>query len=205
MRLHLASGNPGKLREHLSLARGAWERQGRPPLELVSAAETGGMPKVPEDTGTFEGNVRQKAEALRARLPAGSWVLADDSGLCVDALGGAPGVDSAVYAGPAGDSAANLEKLVREMRSVPEGLRAAHFFCLLLVLGPDGADRSFTGRCEGRLLFEPRGAGGFGYDPLFVPEGSSVSFGELPEAEKNELSHRARAWAKLADWLASLG
>ncbi|HVW21102.1 MAG TPA: non-canonical purine NTP pyrophosphatase [Opitutaceae bacterium] len=203
MRLHLASANPGKLREHLSLARALLERRGLPPIELVSAAAVGGMPAVPEDTGTFEGNVRQKAEALRARLPAEAWVLADDSGLCVDALGGAPGVDSAVYAGPEGDSAANLAKLVREMRPVPGGLRAAHFVCLLLLLGPGGVDRSFTGRCEGRLLLEPSGAGGFGYDPLFVPAGASASFGELPEAEKNELSHRARAWAKLADWLSA--
>src|SRR3954470_24532873 len=114
MKFYLASGNAHKVAELQSLADAS-----KMPIEIVSARAVGGMPAVVEDTGTFVGNARKKAEALRSKLPAGSWALADDSGVCVDALGGAPGVESAYYAGPQGDSAANLAKLVRVMRDVP--------------------------------------------------------------------------------------
>ena len=167
----------------------------------MSAREVGGMPPVVEDAGTFEGNARKKALALRARLPADAWALADDSGLCVDALGGAPGVESAYYAGPQGDGAANLAKLVATMRGVPEADRGAHFRCVLLLAGPGGAEHLFDGRCVGRLLREPRGGAGFGYDPLFVAKGNIQTFSEMTEKEKNRVSHRARAWARLGEWL----
>jgi XTP/dITP diphosphohydrolase len=200
MRLFLASGNPNKARELQAMADG---RGGG--VEVASAADVGGMPHVDEDTGTFEGNARKKALALRSRLPADAWVLADDSGLCVAALGGLPGVDSAYYAGPEGDSAANLAKLVDVMRGVPEGRRAAEFVCVLFVAGPDGLEKAFTGRCAGRLAFVPRGSGGFGYDPLFVPEGFETTLAEMPPQEKNRLSHRGKAWASCVDWLAARG
>ena len=161
------------------------------------------MPAVAEDTGTFRGNAQKKARALCSRLPPGAWALADDSGLCVAALHGAPGVDSAYYAGPQGDPAANLAKLIREMRSVPEPERAAYFVCVLFLAGPAGREEAFEGRCEGRLLAEPRGAAGFGYDPLFVPAGRQHTFAELGEFEKSALSHRALAWEKLDAWLAA--
>jgi len=196
MRIFLASGNAYKAVEFQTLA----DASGLP-LRIVPAAAAGGMPPVVEDAGTFEGNARKKALALRARLPAGAWALADDSGLCVDALGGAPGVESAYYAGPQGDSAANLRKLVVAMRSVPEAARRAHFTCVLVLAGPGGTEQIFEGRCDGRLLDEPRGGAGFGYDPLFVPDGYTESFAELGEAVKNSLSHRGRAWAQLASWL----
>jgi XTP/dITP diphosphohydrolase len=195
LKLYLASGNAHKAAELQALA----ERDSLP-LEIVSARAVGGMPPVAEEAGTFAGNARKKALALRARLPAGGWVLADDSGLCVDALGGGPGVESAYFAGPAGDPAANLGKLVALMREVPEAKRRAHFVCVLLVAGPDGAEQVFEGRCEGGLLREPRGGSGFGYDPLFVPDGHDRSFAELGDAVKNGVSHRARAWAQLAQW-----
>ena len=153
-----------------------------------------------EDTGTFIGNARKKAKALHARLPAGSYVVADDSGVCVDALNGAPGVESAYYAGPQGDSAANLVKLAQVMREVPEQRRTAQFFCMLLVITPQGNERVFEGRCPGRLLREPRGGTGFGYDPLFVPEGYKQTYAELGDEIKGRISHRALAWASLADW-----
>jgi XTP/dITP diphosphohydrolase len=196
MQLHLASGNAHKAEEFRALAAGSGLK-----ATIVSAREVGGMPTVAEDTGTFAGNARQKALALRARLPAGSWVLADDSGLCVDALGGAPGVESAYFAGPAGDGAANLVKLVRELAGVPDERRTGHFVCLLLLAGPEGREFTFEGRCHGRLRREPRGGAGFGYDPLFVPDGEVLTFAELGDAAKNRLSHRARAWAGLAAWL----
>jgi XTP/dITP diphosphohydrolase len=195
MKLFLASGNPHKVGEFQSLADASGLR-----VEIVSAAAVGGMPAVVEDAGTFEGNARKKALALRTRLPAEAWALADDSGLCVDALGGAPGVESAYYAGPQGDSAANLEKLVEAMREAPDAQRGSHFMCVLVLAGP-GGEFIFEGRCDGQLLQAPRGEGGFGYDPLFVPEGYTQSFSELGSEIKNRLSHRARAWEKLAEWL----
>jgi XTP/dITP diphosphohydrolase len=172
-------------------------------LEVVAATHVGGMPPVDEDTGTFLGNARKKAAALRERLPADAWALADDSGLCVEALGGAPGVESAYYAGPRGDSAANLAKLVEVMRGVPEAARRAEFACILVLMGPGALERSFEGRCPGRLVNEPRGVGGFGYDPLFVADGFDRTLAELPQEVKNRISHRGRAWADCVGWLAA--
>jgi XTP/dITP diphosphohydrolase len=199
-RLYLASGNAHKVAELQALANAA-----HVPVEIISARSVGGMPAVPEDTGTFVGNARQKAVALRAKLPADAWVLADDSGVCVDALDGAPGVDSAYYAGPQGDPVANLAKLVTVMREVPETNRGAQFRCVLLVAGPGGAEQVFEGICAGRLLYTPRGNAGFGYDPLFVPTGYQASYAELGDDVKNRISHRARAWALCAAWLRSRG
>jgi len=161
------------------------------------------MPAVVEDTGTFLGNAQKKARALQARLPAGGWALADDSGLCVDSLAGAPGVESAYFAGPKSDDAANLRRLIEVMRDVPDDRRGAHYVCVLVLAGPAGAEQVFEGHCDGRLAREPRGQGGFGYDPLFVPEGYERTFAELGDAIKHHLSHRARAWASLAEWLKS--
>lgn len=199
MRLFLASGNAHKAAELQALANASGVD-----VEIVSARAVGGMPAVVEDAGTFVGNARKKAHALRAKLPPDGLALADDSGLCVDALGGGPGVESAYYAGPNGDSAANLAKLVTVMKDVPAGRRAAYFVCVLVVLGPGNEEHVFEGRCLGRLQLQPRGGAGFGYDPLFVPDGYDVSFAELGDDVKNTISHRARAWANLADWLRGL-
>ena len=198
MKLFLASANAHKAAELQGLADLA-----ALPVEIISARVVGGMPAVAEDTGTFAGNARKKALALRAKLPAEAWVIADDSGLCVDALDGGPGVESAYYAGPQGESAANLAKLVAMMRDVPDGRRGAHFVCVLLVAGPAGTEQLFEGVCGGELLRAPRGGAGFGYDPLFVPTGHAQTFAELGDATKNKLSHRARAWAKFAAWVRS--
>jgi XTP/dITP diphosphohydrolase len=196
LKFFLASGNAHKVAELQSLAHASGL-----PIEIVSARAVGGMPSVEEDTGTFIGNARKKARALHAQLPVGSWALADDSGVCVDALEGAPGVESAYYAGPQGDARANLAKLIDVMRDVPDGRRAARFYCVLIALGPDGAEQVFEGACEGRLIREPRGQAGFGYDPIFVPDGYTDTYAELGDAAKNEISHRARAFAKLAEWV----
>ncbi len=198
MILHLASGNAHKAQEMQRLADET-PASARLGLRVVPAVR---MPPVDEDTGTFVGNARKKAQALQATLPADAWVLADDSGVCVDALGGAPGVESAYFAGPQGDPAANLRQLAEVMRDVPEGARAARFVCVLLLRGPGGVEQVFEGRCEGVLGREPRGGKGFGYDPLFVPEGFACTYAELDESQKNAISHRGRAWAKLAAWLA---
>lgn len=199
MIIHLASGNAHKAQEMQRLAdeTPATAQRG---VRVVAAVK---MPKVNEDTGTFIGNARKKAVALQETLPPSAWVLADDSGVCVDALGGAPGVESAYFAGPQGDSAANLRKLTEVMRAVPHGQRAARFVCVLLLRGPGGVEAVFEGRCEGVLGLEPRGGQGFGYDPLFVPAGFERTYAEISESEKNAISHRGRAWAQLAAWLAS--
>jgi len=128
-------------------------------------------------------------------------VLADDSGVCVEALEGAPGVESAYYAGPQHDSAANLRKLEEAMRGVPPGRRGACFLCTLVLLGPSGVEHAVEGRCEGTLRSEPAGGNGFGYDPLFEPAGYTQTYAELDEETKNRISHRGRAFARLAEWL----
>lgn len=195
MKIHLATGNLHKAWEMQALADAS-----RLPVQIVAP---GVMPPVLEDTGTFAGNARKKAAALKAALAAGSWVLADDSGLCVDALDGAPGVESAYYAGPQGDGVANLQKLTEVMQHVPDGQRGAHFVCVLVLLGPDGLERVFEGRCEGTLCRKPAGDFGFGYDPLFVPEGCTTTYAGLSDAAKNKISHRGGAWLKLVEWLES--
>ncbi len=202
MKLYFASGNAHKAAELQRLADGGEGGAGW--IEIVSAHAVGGMPPVVEDTGTFVGNARKKAQALKSKLRAEEWALADDSGLCVDALGGAPGVESAYYAGPQGDGAANLQKLQRVMAGIPAGERGAHFVCVLLLIGPDERELVFEGLCAGRLLEAPSGGAGFGYDPLFVPEGFEQSFAALGDAAKAKLSHRARAWKKLATGLREL-
>lgn len=191
--LHLASGNRHKAEEFQRLADGSGLA-----VRIVPASP---MPGVVEDAGTFAGNARKKALALQALLPPGSWVLADDSGVCVDALGGAPGVESAYFAGPEHDAAANLRKLAEVMRAVPDGRRAARFVCVLLLRGPGDAEQVFEGRCEGVLACEPAGGRGFGYDPLFIPDGFDRTYAQISEDEKNRISHRGRAWAQLAAWL----
>lgn len=196
VKIYLASGNTHKAAELQALAD-----QSKLPIEIVSARAVGGMPQVNEDTGTFLGNARKKALALRGKLPPDAWALADDSGLCVDALGGAPGVESAYYAGPQGDGAANLAKLIAVMQDVPEARRSAHFICVLVLIAPEGNEQVFGGACDGVLRREPRGGAGFGYDPVFVPNGYTQTYAELGEDVKNQISHRARAWAKLAAWL----
>ncbi|HKB92161.1 MAG TPA: RdgB/HAM1 family non-canonical purine NTP pyrophosphatase [Opitutaceae bacterium] len=200
MKLYLASGNAHKVQEMNTLAAASGL-----PVEILSAKAVGGMPSVEEDTGTFIGNARKKALALKTKLPDDAWVLADDSGICVDALNGAPGVESAYYAGPQGDSAANLRKLVEVMRGVPDELRGAEFVCVLLLRGPKNEEHIFEGRTHGRLRYDPAGGAGFGYDPLFIPDGFEKTFAELSEAEKNRTSHRGRAWIKLAEWLRGPG
>lgn len=197
MKLFLASGNAHKVGEFQALAAAA----GLDQLEIASARALGGMPAVVEDTGTFIGNARRKAAALRPLAPAEAWVLADDSGVCVDALDGAPGVESAYFAGPQGDAAANLQKLVATLRGIPDERRGAQFVCVLVLMGPDGVEHVFEGQCRGRLRQEPAGGAGFGYDPIFTPDGYTQSYAELGDDVKNRISHRARAFAAMVAWL----
>lgn len=156
---------------------------------------------VPEETGhTFADNARLKALAACSLAGPDAWVLADDSGLEVDALDGAPGVDSALYSGRHGDDAGHRAKLLGELERVgahrPEA-RRARFKCVLVLARAGRVEGEFTGAVEGTIAPFESGSGGFGYDPLFVPEGQQATFGQLPPEVKNTLSHRARALAAL--------
>jgi len=184
------------------------------PFGFLTLDDFPAAPKVVEDADTFAGNATKKAVELArwlqdrnvGRAPAPDYVLADDSGLEVDALNGAPGVHSARFA--AGDGkenspdAENNAKLLRLLQDVPQERRTGRFRCVLaLVPVGEPAARIFAGACEGRIQWAASGHGGFGYDPLFVPDGFAQSFAELGEEVKNRLSHRARALAKLKAFL----
>lgn len=196
MRIVLASGNAGKVIELEQLLAGS-------DVELVAQSSLG-VDDADETGLTFIENALIKARhAARATgLPA----LADDSGICVDALSGAPGLYAARYAGTHGDSAANNAKLLRELGGVPPERRSAYFIAVLVLLrhADDPAPLIAEGRWHGRILEAPRGDGGFGYDPLFLPDGHDVSAAELGPARKNRLSHRGQALALLKARFAEL-
>ena len=195
MTVYLASNNPHKARELQALAG-----VGRRPFALRTAKDIGGMPDVAEDTGTFEGNAKVKARALHRQAPQGCGVLSDDSGLCVDALGGLPGVESAYFAGKAGNPKANLDLLIERLKGVSPARRTAHFVCVLVFIDPTGREFLFEGRCDGTLLERPEGSQGFGYDPLFVPAGHKATFSAMAPETKNSLSARGRAWTAFTSW-----
>ena len=177
-----ATGNTHKLRE----IRAILEPVG---CRVLGAAEVGGIPEVLEDGDSFEANAIKKAtEVARAKR---CFVLADDSGLEVEALGGAPGIYSSRYAGEEADDARNLAKLLQSLDGV--SARAARFVCVVAVAGPDGVVGTARGEVTGRIIDAPRGCNGFGYDPVFVPEGYAKTFAEFPAATKNGISHRRAA------------
>jgi XTP/dITP diphosphohydrolase len=161
------------------------------------------VPDVVEDADTYLGNARLKATAIATA--AGAPALADDSGLEVDALDGAPGVHSARFSGPGATYATNVDRLLRDLDGVPDQRRTARFRCVIVVQWPDGREVDVEGVVEGRIAFDRVGAGGFGYDPVFIPdEGDGRTFGEMTRDEKHALSHRGRALRALADVLAHL-
>lgn len=175
--------------------------------EFRTLSEAGLVSDPAEDADSFEGNSRIKAEAARATAQADGLacaVLADDSGLEVDALDGAPGVYSSRYAGADGDDAANNAKLLAELAEVPDGKRTARFACTLVFIDEDGAETVARGTVEGAIGHEPRGEEGFGYDPLFFPDafGGKRTLAEVSQAEKNAISHRGCALRALRDKLA---
>ena len=196
MKLVLASGNAGKLAELRDLLAGSG-------VELIAQSELG-IGDAEETGSTFVENAILKAR--HAARASGMAALADDSGLCVDALGGAPGLYSARYAGVHGDNAANNAKLLRELEGVPDAQRAAHFTCVLALLrrADDPDPIIATGRWPGRVLHAPRGEHGFGYDPVFLPDdGGGLGSAELEPALKNRISHRGQALAILKTALAN--
>lgn len=194
-KLYLASGNAHKAEElaRLLAAQGVG-------VEVHSARELGGMPEVDENASTFEGNGLLKALALYPKVPQGCGVLADDSGLEVTSLKGAPGVRSARYAGEHATDADNRRKLLEVLRGVRPEKRRAAFRCCLVLIDPQGEQTVFNGISHGTLLDEERGEGGFGYDRLFVPEGEQRTYAEMTPEEKGKTSHRAKAVRQLVEW-----
>ncbi len=188
-RLVIASNNAGKIREIKAILGARFP-------SIVSMAEAGLHMDIEETGATFEENAILKARAVA--LACGGPALADDSGLAVDALGGAPGIYSARYSG--GDDQDNNDKLLREMQGMAD--RRARYVCAMALAHPDGMVLTAEGRCEGIIGTEPRGKRGFGYDPLFLVEGyDGQTMAELPDEEKNCISHRKRAIEALLDKL----
>jgi XTP/dITP diphosphohydrolase len=196
MRLVLASSNHGKLVEIREVLSGL-------DIELIAQADLG-IDDADETATTFVENALLKARhaARTSGLPA----LGDDSGICVDSLGGAPGLYSARYAGAHGNARANIDKLLSELRDVPEARRTAHFYCVIVLLrsADDPAPLIAEGRWHGRILDAPRGDGGFGYDPVFYDPGLRIGAAELDASIKNRVSHRGQALARMRELLSSV-
>ncbi|HET9581700.1 MAG TPA: RdgB/HAM1 family non-canonical purine NTP pyrophosphatase [Gemmatimonadota bacterium] len=191
-RLVLATSNPDKTREIEELFRGL-------PVRIVRVTEVAPGWLVDETAGSLEGNALLKARA--AREASGEPAIADDTGLFVAALGGAPGVRSARFAGPGASYADNVRRLLDALAGRPAGERIAVFRTAVALVRPDGGERVFVGELEGRILEAPRGEGGFGYDPVFHLPGEGVTLAEMPLRRKNEISHRARAFRAARDFL----
>ena len=190
MKIIFATGNPGKLREAAEVLGEAFE--------LVTPASLGITEDIPETGSTLQENSLQKARYLyeRTALPC----FADDTGLEVDALGGAPGIHTARYAGPGHDNNANMEKLLSELLHTKN--RKARFHTVITLILPDGQPRYFEGFCEGAIATRKAGCGGFGYDPVFLPDAyPGRTLAEVSEEEKNAVSHRGNALRALAAWL----
>ena len=201
--LVLATRNAAKLRELARILAGE-DPDGQ--IRLAGLDSFPDAPDVPETGATFEANALLKARAIAARtgLPA----VADDSGLCVDALNGMPGVFSARWAGGHGDDQANLNLVLAQVADVPDARLGARFVCAAALVAPaeDGNPREWvvTGQVDGRLIRVPRGTGGFGYDPIFVPDGFEQTTAEMTAEAKDAISHRGRAFRALAPFIFSL-
>jgi XTP/dITP diphosphohydrolase len=198
MEIVLATRNKKKIEEIRRITAGL-------PISILSLDNFPDCPETVEDRDTFEGNAVKKA--IEVCTCTGKPALADDSGLEVDALGGAPGVYSARYAGNEGggnNDVRNYEKLLVELKNVPDEKRGARFVCCMALAFPDGLVKTFFGYVEGRIGHKPKGETGFGYDPVFIPKNYKATFAEMSGNEKDKLSHRGKALMKLASFLQSL-
>ncbi len=191
-KLYLASANKGKRRELAALAQADG-------VELALLPDYNRLPRFPESEASFALNALEKA--LHYSHLGDALILADDSGIVVDALGGAPGVHSARYAGPQVRNEDNNRKLLEELKGLPEEKRAARYVCVIALARQDRILGVFSDSCDGRILAAPRGQGGFGYDPLFYFPPLQQTMAELGVEEKNRHSHRGKAFRKLLDYL----
>lgn len=196
MKLVVATGNRNKVREI------ADKYAGMRGVELLGLDSFPGMPEVIEDGESFRENALKKALAVVKHT--GGAAMADDSGLAVDALQGRPGIYSARYGGPGLNDADRNRRLLDEMVLVPDGGRTARFICVIVIALPDGSVFTAEGSCEGSIAREPRGDGGFGYDPVFIPAGRTITMAQIPLEEKNRISHRALALDQARGIISSL-
>jgi XTP/dITP diphosphohydrolase len=196
-RLVLATANQPKLAELTRILAAE-----HVDIDLAGLGGFPGAPDIPETGATFVANALLKARAIAAftGLPS----VADDSGLCCDALNGMPGVLSARWAGRHGSDAANLSLVLGQLSDVPDERRGAHFYCIAALVRPTGEETLSSGTLRGRLIREPRGQNGFGYDPIFVPDGEERTTAEMSPAEKDTISHRGRAFRGLTEAIAAL-
>lgn len=197
MKLWVATHNKGKAEEFKRLFEGL-------PVELHMASEIRSFTPPPETGKTFLENAQIKARSLKSVVDDGDWVVSDDSGICVEGLGGLPGVHSARYAGDRASSAENNAKIIKMVHIRTPTNRNAQFECTLVLIGPDRKETVFTGIAKGTIATKETGKTGFGYDPVFIPEGKTQTFAEMPYAEKNTLSHRYQAAQKLKEHLKTL-
>lgn len=191
----IATTNQGKIEEIRNLVKGL-------PAVFLSLSEVPDIPEVVEDGTTFEENALKKARTVAQST--GMATLADDSGLCVDALNGRPGVHSARYAGEDASDEDKYRRILAEMQDVPDSQRSARFECALALVAPDGEERLFRGVCKGLITRAPRGSSGFGYDPIFYFEDAGCTFAEMDRESKNQVSHRGRALRQFAEFLRKL-
>lgn len=189
-RIVIASNNAGKIKEIKNIL-------GNNKLEFLSLKDVGFYKEILEDQDSFKGNAYKKAECVAKDV--NEIVLADDSGLEVDILNGQPGVFSARFAGKNATDEKNNEKLLEMMKDVPEEKRGAQFRCVLVLMLPNGKSFKAEGICRGKIADRPYGNEGFGYDPIFIPEGYNKTFGQMQEDEKNKISHRYLALQKLKE------
>jgi XTP/dITP diphosphohydrolase len=195
VKLLLATRNPHKVAELQQMLDGkGWQ--------VVMLSDFKDMPDVEEDGATFEDNARKKARSAARR--AKMWTLAEDAGLEVDALKGEPGVHSARYCGEGASDADRMRKVLNRIIAVPDEHRTARFRCVMCLVDPAGNETCFEGRCDGRISHHVRGSAGFGYDPIFMPDGHGRTFGELGQSTKSRISHRARAMRQVIAFLQSL-
>jgi XTP/dITP diphosphohydrolase len=191
----IATTNQGKIEEIRNLVKEL-------PAAFLSLSEVPEVPEVVEDGTTFEENALKKARAIAQAT--GMATLADDSGLCVEALDGRPGVHSARYAGENASDEDKYRRILEEMQDVPDSQRLARFECVLALVAPDGEELLFRGVCEGLITREPRGSAGFGYDPIFFYEDAGCTFAEMDRESKNKVSHRGHALKQFAEFLRKL-
>lgn len=196
----LATRNLGKVAEFERLLKDLTDQNGIEPIKVLGLSHFPQMPDVEETGATFVENslLKSRAVAKYANLPA----IADDSGLCIDYLNGDPGIFSARWAGEHGNDAANNAKVLKQLEGVPTEKRGAYFTCVVTLVFPmghknEGVEVIESGKLSGTLAFEPKGSGGFGYDPLFLPMGFEVTMAEISPAAKDEISHRGRAMRKI--------
>ena len=199
MELVLASSNVHKIRELREMLKSYKRLQH---LDILSLLNFPDYKAPPEDGATFKENVEIKA--LDAAKKLGKWVIADDSGLVIPALQGAPGVYSARYAGEEATDAENRQKLLKQMQGLQDIQRTGYFECWLSLASPEGIKKTVSGTCEGLILEEEKGRNGFGYDPLFIKHDYDKTFSELDEQTKNKISHRRKALEKLLPALEAL-